>query len=232
MRIAILQHVVFEKAGMIADWAEVRGHSMILCKLYENATIPSVDAFDMLVVMGGSMSAGDHVEYPWLVPEKALIKTAIEADKYVVGICLGAQLVASVLGARVYPNHAKEIGWFPVTIVDEALGHSLLSGLSAAMNVFHWHGDTFDLPQGARILMSSAECKNQAFLYQEKVLGLQFHLEMTEAGIKNIIEHCKENIVPSASIQSEAEMLASIVARIDSCKRVLYSMLDQLNCPS
>ncbi|MCE2926320.1 MAG: type 1 glutamine amidotransferase [Rickettsiales bacterium] len=230
MKIAVLQHVAFESAGMIADWAEVRDHSVTIYPLYENALLPSIDAFEMLVVMGGPMSVGDEADYSWLVPEKAFIKAAIEADKYVVGICLGAQLIANALGARVYPNRVKEIGWFPVAIVDEAIGQPILSGLNSAMNVFHWHGDTFDLPQGAHLLMSSAECKNQAFLYNQRVLGLQFHLEMTEVGIKSIIAHCKEDIVPSASIQPEEEILRSI-GTIAPCKRILNSMLDQITLP-
>lgn len=227
MKIAVFQHVAFESAGMIADWAEARGHSVTIYALYEDEPLPSIDAFEMLVVMGGSMSVGDEAEYSWLVPEKAFIKQAIEANKYVVGICLGAQLIANVLGARVYSNHVKEIGWFPVAIVDEAIGQPILSGLNSAMKVFHWHGDTFDLPQGARLLMSSESCKNQAFLYNQRVLGLQFHLEMTEEGIKSIIAHCKEDIVPSTSIQSEEEMLTRI-GTIAPCKRILNSMLDQI----
>lgn len=230
MKIVVLQHVAFETAGMIADWAESHGHSVTICPLYENALLPNIDAFEMLVIMGGPMSVGDDAKYAWLAPEKTLIKAAIEADKYVVGICLGAQLIANVLGARVYPNHVKEIGWFPVAIVDEAIGQPILSGLNSAMNVFHWHGDTFDLPHNAQLLMSSKSCKNQAFLYNQRVLGLQFHLEMTEEGIKNIIAHCKEDIVPSTSIQSEEEMLTSI-GEIAPCTRVLNSMLDQFALP-
>lgn len=227
MKIAVLQHVAFESAGMIADWAEARDHSVTIYPLHENALLPNIDAFEMLVVMGGSMSVGDDAKHPWLAPEKTLIKAAIEADHYVVGICLGAQLIANVLGARVYPNHVKEIGWFPVAIADEAIGQPILSGLNSAMNVFHWHEDTFDLPHNAQLLMSSKSCKNQAFLYNQRVLGLQFHLEMTEEGIKNIITHCKEDIAPSTSIQSEEEMLTSI-GNIAPCKRILNSLLDRI----
>jgi GMP synthase-like glutamine amidotransferase len=225
MRITILQHVAFETPGMIADWAKAQGYSLTTCLVYENASLPALETFDMLVVMGGSMSVGDEAKYPWLSFEKTLIQTAIEANKYILGVCLGAQLIASVLGAKVYPNHAKEIGWFPVTIIEDAFG---LSNLNHSINVFHWHGDTFDLPQGSRLLMSSAACKNQAFLYQEKVLGLQFHLEMTEIGIKNIITHCKEEIVLSNTIQSVDEMLSKI-GEINHCKVVLYSLLNKLS---
>lgn len=227
MKIAIFQHVVFETAGMIADWAEARGHSITIYRLYENVPLLSIDAFDMLIVMGGPMSVGDDAKYQWLTPEKNLIKLTIEANKYVLGICLGAQLIASVLGAKVYPNPVKEIGWFPVAIVDEAAHHPMLSGLNHAMKVFHWHGDTFDLPQNARLLMSSAVCKNQAFLYREKTLGLQFHLEMTEEGIQNLITHCRAEIIPSLTIQPEEKLLLGTTAT-PACQRALFLILDRL----
>lgn len=227
MNILALQHVEFEIVGMIADWAEARGHRLSVCKLYEDDPLPDHDSYDMLVVMGGPMSVGDEASYPWLAAEKTFIKTAINVEKYVLGVCLGAQLIANVLGARVYPNQVKEIGWLPVAIADAALDELILRGLNHAMTAFHWHGDTFDLPQGATLLMSSKACKHQAFLYQKKVLGLQFHLEMTEEGIKNVIAHCHAEIIPSATIQSEENLISGITA-IPACQRVLYTLLDRL----
>ena len=227
MNILALQHVEFENVGMIADWAEARGYNITTCKLYENDPLPSHDSFDMLVVMGGPMSVGDEDLYPWLAAETIFIKAAIEAGKYVIGVCLGAQLIASVLGAKVYPNPAKEIGWFPVAIVDAALDHPILRGLNPAMTAFHWHGDTFDMPKGATLLMSSKACKHQAFIYRDKVLGLQFHLEMTEESIQSIIDTCRAEIIPSATVQPE-EKLMSGTTNTPACQRVLYTLLDRL----
>lgn len=227
MNILILEHVEFENVGMIADWAKARKHTLFTRKLYENEPLPRCDSFDMLVIMGGSMSVGDEAIYPWLLPEKTFIKEAMSAGKYVVGVCLGAQLIANVLGAKVYPNTVKEIGWFPVAIVDTALGHSILRGLNPAMTAFHWHGDTFDVPDGATLLMSSRACKHQAFIYRDKVLALQFHLEMTKDGINNLITHCSAEIIPSPTIQPKEKLLSG-VATIPTCRRALYSLLDRL----
>lgn len=227
MNILALKHVEFENVGMIADWATARGHTLTLCKLYEHDPLPSHDSFDMLVVMGGSMSVGDEAVYPWLSLEKTFIKEAIDAKKHVVGICLGAQLIASTLGVKVYPNAVKEIGWFPVAIVDAALDQPILRGLNPAMTVFHWHGDTFDMPDGATLLMSSKACKHQAFIYRDTVLGLQFHLEMTEDGIKNLIKHCGAEIIPSSTIQPEEKIISNTSA-IPACQRMLFSLLDRL----
>lgn len=226
MNILALQHVEFENVGMIADWAKTRGYNITTCKLYENDPLPSHDSFDMLVVMGGSMSVGDEAVYPLLSLEKTFIKEAIDAKKHVVGICLGAQLIASTLGAKVYPNAVKEIGWFPVAIVDAALDHPILRGLNPAMTAFHWHGDTFDMPNGATLLMSSKACKHQAFIYRDKVLGLQFHLEMTEEGIQMLIANCHAEIIPSTTIQPEEKIISNTSA-IPACQRMLFSLLDQ-----
>jgi len=227
VNILALQHVAFESVGMIADWSKQRGHKLTLCKLYENNPLPSHEAFDMLVVMGGPMSAGDEDIYPWLASEKALIKAAIGAGKYAVGICLGAQLIASALGTKVYPNRVKEIGWFPLAVVDEAVAHPILGALNPVMTAFHWHGDTFDLPDGATLLMSSKACKHQAFIYKEKVLGLQFHLEMTQECIQSLIANCRDEIIPSPTIQSKKKLLSG-EAHFAPSQRTLFSMLDQL----
>lgn len=227
MNILAFQHVEFETVGMIADWAEARGHTLITCKLYAYDPLLPHDSFDMLVVMGGPMSVGDEAVYPWLLLEKTFIKEAMAAGKYVVGVCLGAQLIASVLGAKVYPNTVKEIGWFPVAIVDAALNEPILSGLNPAMTVFHWHGDTFDMPDDATLLMSSRACRHQAFIYRDKVLALQFHLEMTQENIQSLIDNGRSELIPSSYIQTEQKIISSL-SPIPACRRTLFSLLDQL----
>lgn len=227
MKIAVLQHVPFETPGAIADWAAARHYKLAIYPLYNGAALPALSEFDMLVVLGGPMSVHDEREHAWLVTEKMLIKEAIRAGKYVVGICLGAQLIASVLGAEVTRNPVKEIGWFPVAVIDEAAGHEVLGGINMGLNVFHWHGETFSLPEGALLLMSSKACRNQAFLYNERLLALQFHLEMKEDNIRSIVEHCGDEIQPSATIQDAETMLAQPHA-VAACTHALFRLLDNL----
>src|SRR5690606_32591469 len=114
---------------------------------------------------------------PWMKEEKKLIEKAILKGKRVIGICLGAQLIADVLGARVFPNKEKEIGWFPIELTEEGQKSPFFAGFNKTETVFHWHGDTFEIPKGAEHIASSKVCENQAFLFDHKVLGLQFHLE-------------------------------------------------------
>jgi len=228
MKIAVLQHVPFETPGAIADWAAARQHSLTLYTLFNGMSLPQLDAFDMLVVLGGPMSVHDEHEHAWLAGEKTLIANAMREKKYVVGICLGAQLIAAALGAAVTRNPVKEIGWFPVVVEDKAAGHPVLRGLNLAMNVFHWHGETFALPEGAINLMSSKVCQHQAFLYKDHILGLQFHLEMQEENIGNIIQYCSAEIVqPTDTIQSAETMLSQPHA-IAACTGALFSLLDNL----
>ncbi len=211
---------------MIADWAQMKEYKIAVTKFYENDAIPDLSAYDALVVMGGPMSIHDEAIYPWLADEKKHISNAINAGKRILGICLGAQLIADVLKAKVFPAPAKEIGWFPIAWRDEAMGNKLLSGINAAMNVFHWHGEQFTIPDGAIHLASSKACTNQAFLYKERVLGLQFHLEMDEASIENIIKNCTNELgAISESIQT-AEKIRENNRNIFACKTALFKLLD------
>ncbi len=225
MRIHYFQHVPFEGLGMIAAWAAERGHTLTKTALYEpNHHLPSLTDYDALIVMGGSMSVYDEAAYPWLAAEKQHIRAAIDASKPVLGICLGAQLIASALGAKVAPHMHKEIGWFPVAITDEAAGHPILSCLNQAMTVFHWHGDRFEIPEGALHMMCSEACDNQAFLYRNNILGLQFHLEMDAPALAALISACGDELEPSRWIQS-AETMQEKASSMQT-QRHLYRLLD------
>lgn len=226
MKIHYLQHVTFEGSGVIADWVATKGYHLSSTKLYEAQPLPNIQDYDILIVMGGPMSVHDGDTHAWLSDEKKHIKRAIDAGKYVLGICLGAQLIADVLGATVSPMTDKEIGWFPIAWHDAAMGTPLLAGLNPAMNVLHWHGEEFTIPEGAINLASSRACPNQAFLYNEKVLGLQFHLEMNEQSLDKIIENCGEEIVtPSSTVQS-AQTIQNKSRNIASCESALFKILD------
>ena len=155
------------------------------------------------------MGVYDEQEYPWLVAEKAFIRATIEAGKPVLGICLGAQLLADVLGARVSANKEKEIGWFPVTRANFVPG-GLAGVLPERQTVFHWHGDTFGLPAGAVPLYASAGCSSQAFLSTDRVLALQFHLETTRESAPPLIDNCRHELVPGPWVQTEQEIVEGL----------------------
>jgi GMP synthase-like glutamine amidotransferase len=142
------------------------------------------------VVMGGPMGVHDEAELPWLRDEKRAIEAALKRGAAVLGVCLGAQLLAHVLGAEVAPNRAKEIGWFPVDLSPEASDTWLGRVFPARFTPFHWHGDTFGIPHGAVALGRSEACANQGFLHGENALGLQFHPEVTAEGLAGLMAHC------------------------------------------
>lgn len=227
MRIHYFQHVPFEGLGYLETWANQRPCMLSATLLYENALFPSLSTIDMLVVMGGSMGVYEQEKFSWLEAEIQYIQKAIEAQKIVVGICLGSQLIAAALGARVYPNIKKEIGWFPLTKTSAGKEHPLLQDLPENFIGFHWHGDTFDLPQNAVHLLQTDICPHQAFLYQEKVLGLQFHLEATPQSIKDMIAHGQHELVPDTFIQN-AEMIQKQEHLCKQGNEYLSKVLDRL----
>jgi GMP synthase-like glutamine amidotransferase len=225
MRIAYLQHVPHEGPGTIADWAAARGIELEGYQLYRGAPPPAADAADALAVMGGPMSIHDEAEYPWLVAEKRALRAWIDSGKSVLGVCLGGQLIAQVLGATVGPNPQREIGWFPVRLLPSARPTSLGGLLPDEMEVFHWHGETFAIPAGALPLMSSAACDNQGFLYGERVLGLQCHLEVDPATVRAFIDNSGHSGSSEPYVQSAQEMLAR-AERFEDMRERMYRVLD------
>jgi GMP synthase (glutamine-hydrolysing) len=219
--------VTFEELGFIEDWAQVEGHTLSATKFYRGDALPDRDDFDLLVVMGGPMGAGDDDTYPWLTTEKLFIKRAVDEEKSVLGICLGAQLLAAALGARVYRNPHKEIGWFPVSMTEKARKAPHFALLPSQLTVFHWHGDTFDLPREAIRVAEGEACVNQAFMCSPKVIGLQFHLEMKLADVTALLRHCPEDLAEGPYVQSPAEMLAD-GERFAVANAALHYILDHL----
>jgi GMP synthase-like glutamine amidotransferase len=218
MRMAVLQHVEFEGPAAVADWAAARGFPLRVFHLYRDTTLPSLSDFDMLTVMGGPMSANDEARLGWLGPEIALVREAIAADKIVLGICLGAQIIAKALGARVYPGGTKEIGWFPV---QRTGSHSLFDGLPDSFTTFHWHGETFDLPHEATSLAKSKITETQAFAVGQRVLGLQFHMEATAQSVRALLEGAGHEI-GSGVFEQRPD---TIVAGLNQCTN-LRPLLD------
>jgi GMP synthase-like glutamine amidotransferase len=226
MRLHYLQHVAFEDLGNIAPFAEGRGFSVTATRFHENQTPPEPGAYDALVVMGGPMNVYETEHYPWLAVEKSAIRRAIEADKHVLGVCLGAQLIADVLGACVGRNTQPEIGWFPVRRTEHAKDHPFCGGLPVEFPAFHWHGDTFELPQGAVWIASSAACANQAFTVGRRVLALQFHLETTETGIDRLLRHCASELRPAPYVQTPESMRADTARFLPSIHAHMERLLD------
>jgi GMP synthase (glutamine-hydrolysing) len=221
------QHVPFEELGSIEEWCKENGHNLSATRFYESASLPDLKKTDWLIIMGGPMSVNDEKKYPWLAAEKKLIRQAIAEDKTVIGICLGAQLIAESLGAKVYQNDQKEIGWFPIKLTSEAIQHKLFFNLQNPITVFHWHGDTFDIPGNAIHLATSKACKNQGFLYQNKILGLQFHLETTKESLHQMIINGRDELVNGQYIQTEKE-IENTPEFFEENRKFLFSLLDRL----
>ena len=208
MRAHYLQHVPFEGLGSIKTWLQSTRAGLTSTKFFEDPALPDLADIDLLIVMGGPMSVNDELDYPWLAAEKEFIRTAIEKDKAIIGICLGAQLIASAMGASVYPNREKEIGWFPVTAEPVSDTKDLFS-FPQELLVFHWHGETFALPEGAVRLASSAACENQAFQLGRRVIGLQFHLETNPDAAQYLVDYSRDELQISRYVQSPDEILGA-----------------------
>jgi GMP synthase-like glutamine amidotransferase len=204
MNIHYLQHVPFENPGIILEWAFKRNYQVTCTRVYQTAIFPDMKEFDWLIIMGGPMNIYEEEQYPWLKEEKEFIKRAIEENKLILGLCLGAQLIADVIGGRVIKNTCKEIGWFPVSLTQEAQNLSMFSFLPHQPMVFEWHGDTFvDLPKETVHIAYNEACKNQAFVYQNRIFGFQFHLENTWEIISNLMTFCEDEMVEGQYIQSK-----------------------------
>ncbi|GIV33987.1 MAG: amidotransferase [Chitinophagales bacterium] len=225
LRVYALLHAPFEGLGCISHWVNKNGYQLHEVCLWKNANLPAAESSDMLIIMGGPMSVHDEKKYPWLYYEKKCIEEFIQHEKHVLGICLGAQLIAHVLGSRVYPNQYKEIGWFPVYLL-EAAQNTLLHFFPGEFITFHWHGDTFDLPRGAVHVAKSEACRHQAFTYGRQVIALQFHPEMTQVSMQEMLKEGDAELVSAKYVQS-AETILAHLHYADAQNALLHSLLDK-----
>jgi len=220
-----LQHVPFEGLGAIGPWLRDAGYRISGTPLHESAHLPEAEEIDFLVVMGGPMSVNDEVEFPWLRDEKRLVRECVERGVPVLGVCLGAQLLASAMGAEVGPAREREIGWFPVRGAPRESESTF--PFPASVEVFHWHGETFDLPEGAVRLASSEVCENQAFQLGRTAIGLQFHLEVTASSLREMAPHV-DTEPPSPYVQPRARILSAPAATFDVIHRLMADVLSFL----
>jgi GMP synthase-like glutamine amidotransferase len=240
LRVRVLQHVPFEGPALIGRRLCERGHTLETTALYRyelGESLPEPASFDWLILMGGPMSVNDVDSLPWLTPELELTARAIDEGKTVLGICLGAQLIAASRGARVYPNYYREIGWFPVTprparaeVPGEAAAdpEELFGRFPAEIPALHWHGETFALPRGAHLLAASDACVNQAFSLGERVLGLQFHLEATPESTAELIEGAAADLRQDGPYVQTREEILTRESRFSESNRYMDAILAYL----
>lgn len=228
MTLYVLQHVDFEGPGSIAEWAASHGHALVTVSVHRGDALPPLASGDLLVVMGGPMSTHEEDAHPWLREEKRYLREAIAAGHRVLGICLGAQLLAEALGGRVYRNAYQEIGWFPVTTTAAAADCPLLAGFPAEATVFHWHGDTFSIPPGALHVAKSTACENQAFVFDNRVVGLQFHLESTPDSVAALVAACGDDLKMKRTWVQSAAQLQRGPDRYPVINALMAGLLDRL----
>jgi GMP synthase-like glutamine amidotransferase len=227
MRLHYIQHEKHEDPGLILSWARKNGHELSRTLVDQGDDLPSLDTFELLVVMGGSMSVYEDDKYPWLAAEKRFIDKSIVAGKKVLGICLGAQILAHVLGAHVRQNSHKEIGWFEVRRLPEAEHSSHFRSFPEKFMTFHWHGDTFEIPEGCVRTFSSDCTVNQGFEYGKKVAGLQFHPEVSKGVIERYISEGNGDLKKGRFVQSAGEIMSGI-SNIPANKKLLFACLDSM----
>lgn len=227
MRWHWLQHVPFERPGLLATWVANRCYTLTITNLWAGEPFPVVDDYDGLFILGGSMNVYEDALYPWLADEKAFIAEGVARGKPILGICLGAQLLAVVLGGVVTKARYKEIGWFPVALTADGHTSELFHGFASPLTVFHWHGDRLTIPPGATHIATSDGCAEQAFVYGNRVVGLQFHLETDANSIAAVIDHCSDELVLGSYIQ-DAAALRSSTEWFRPAHEQLFKLLDRL----
>ena len=218
MKINIVYHVEFERAGEIKNWARERGFEIFETEVWKTGHVFHPGS-DLIILMGGPMSVNDDL--PWIGPEIEFLRYMIANGGKILGICLGAQLLAKAMDSIVYKNGVKEIGWYPVNFRAESL-------FPPKLTVFHWHGETFDVPEGAKAVGSSEHCLNQGFIYEDRIMALQFHLETNEKSLNSICDHCANELSGPGIVQSREVMLTGIKNHGMSNKQTLFKVLDSL----
>lgn len=216
--VLIFRHIQHEGPGYLGDFLQHRNIPYEMIHVDEGDPVPATpDGASALVFMGGPMSVNDPL--PWIADEISLIQQAVKRNIPVLGHCLGGQLMAKALGATVRANPVTEIGWHPTARIDNAESRDWLSVIPDSAELFHWHGETFDIPAGATPLLQSRFCTNQAFIYRNS-LAFQCHIEMTAPLVEKWVAESRNELQVSESVQSAAQMLHDLSARITRLNRI------------
>ncbi len=217
MNVLIMKHIEIEGPGLIEYCLKQGNIPYQIINLQTGIHFPKFDDLTHIVILGGPMNVYEEDRYPFLREEDLFIKESIQRGKSILGICLGAQLIAKALGAKVYKASVKEIGWYDVSLTEIGSKDPLFSTLPKTFPVFQWHEDTFELPRGSKLIATSPSVPHQAFRYGEKVYGLQFHLEVMEEMIHEWMEAYEEESCNSESlIFSKAEIMTETAIKIES----------------
>lgn len=224
--IAIFQHAASEGPGRIADWLRNRGFALDFVRWWESPAPRFVDHWQGAVILGGAMNIYQHRDYPWLVEEKKWLREMIQRELPLLGICLGAQLLADLLGSRVVQNAEQEIGWWPVRFTAEAC--SIFPDLPAEGSVLHWHGDTFALPPESIRLGESAACAEQGFIFRENVMGLQFHPEVDEALLVDFCGGSDASWPEGKFVQPRNQILQEALSHMGMAQTILEGCLEKV----
>jgi len=229
MRWHCLQHLPDEGPGHAAAWLAAHGHTLHYTRLFEPDPIfPKLSEFDGLLILGGAMSVHDEAAFPWLIQEKEFLRAVLRAGKITLAICLGAQLVAQALGGEVRPNPEPEIGFWTVRFSAKALTHPLLRGWPDKATVLHWHLDTFTVPPGALRVGMSAGCAAQGFVWCDGIIGLQFHPEMTEAMVEQLIDFEGHEAAEEQEFVQTAEQIRSKLKSVWKGRKLVETLLENM----
>jgi GMP synthase-like glutamine amidotransferase len=226
MKFHVLRHVAFEGLGAIESWLQTNQHTYDYILFYhEHFVLPLPEDVDGLIILGGPMGVYETDSHPWLLEEMAFIKDIIDLNKPVLGICLGAQLIAKVLGANVSQHTQLEIGWYPIKLTSAGREHPLMAGFSESTTVLHWHGDSFEIPKNTIHLCSSEACSNQGFIYKDNVFGLQFHIELRRPTIQKLIENAEFTNTDAPFVQTPETMMSMAKHHDPACDKILDLLL-------
>jgi len=223
LRTQLFQHVPFEGPGQLGTWLKQAGAIQSTTRWFAGDVPPDSQHIDFLLILGGPMSVLDETTHPWLVDEKEFIRQFIATGKPVLGICLGAQLIAHVLGAQIFKNPEPEIGWFPMEGIPQ--NNRSIFQFPPSSPAFHWHSETFELPEGAHPLARSTACEHQAFQVGASVIGLQFHLETTPESVQALITHAGDELLQAPFVQSKEEIQAASPATFESIHQLMGQLM-------
>lgn len=228
-RILVFQHVAAEPLGTLDPLIRRRGHRIRFVNFERHPDAqPRVEKYDGLVILGGPMNVDQADRYPHISTEARAVEKALKLDKPVLGICLGAQILAHALGSRVYASEQAEIGWYPLTPTPAATSDPVLAPLPAQQPMFQWHSCTFDLPDGGELLATGHHCVNQAFRYGQSGYGFQFHMEMDRALVRRWLSlpHYRDDLTRNGEFAAE-EIEAATDAHIDGLQRLAQPVFNR-----